>query len=147
MKREHKFRELFIFNGDKFVKLREITSLKYLRTLVTSIQQAEEVIAIMNELNNDVLTTAKSLSNDNTEKLKERKQCIDEVISNIKEIFKLAKEAPNFIETFKHLEIQLCNDARELEELYGGGIKAFREDNDKIFDTGKPINVNKIKHK
>jgi hypothetical protein len=145
-KKTAKFKNLYTFNGSKYVKIRESTSIAYIKELMDSITQSKSTVQILNDINSMLLEETKTLmvgisSTQDVEDIVAVRNNITAILDTIKEVFKLAKDAPNWIETLTDLERRIVKDAEEAELLYGGKPKAFREDPDSISDKGKPSEI------
>lgn len=138
LKEQHQYKDLYVFDGFTFLRLKENTATKHINTLVRSILDAERTAEIVNKINNGLLNEAEILIEGVLEKdeLSSLQGIIKEVIANQKHLKTFVEDAPVWIEKLKTIEHRILKDIKEDVELLGKKTKAFREDPTGIFDTG-----------
>jgi len=143
LKEQHQYKDLYVYDGTTFVRLKETSSIKHIRTLVTSIQDAERTAAVVNKMNNSLLDEAETLIEGVLDKdeVSSLQGIIKAIIDNQKHLGTFVKDSPLWIESLKTLEDRILKDIKEEVELVGQRSKAFREDPDGLFDKGKASEV------
>lgn len=145
------YKDLYMYDGENFRKLKETTSSRYIKKLVTTIKQSTAAIDVINNINAVMLNEVQNASStiDNTTPLKdinEIKASIAVILDSIKEAFVLAKKAPDWITTLLDLEHRIKEDSKVEKELYGGKEKAFREDPENTVDFKKATVITTSKY-
>ena len=136
-----------MYKDNEFLKLKDTSSVKYIQELIGTINKSQQAVSILNKMTDFLLNKAQETidTTDDIAIIIELKDSITPILDNIKEIFKLAKDAPNWINTLTDLEKRLNKDVQEIEELYGGKSKAYREDPNNIVDFNKPTIVTELR--